>query len=625
MALFMLVPCAFAAKTTSKKFTKRYKDTRLEVVLKDVCKNNSYTLNVLDKDINLDKLITANFREASTSVVLKKVLDTDCQGKIKKGVLTISKKPEPPVTYTLAAAEPSEVIDNDSITQKTYQDTIVTIACHRETIKKMPESEPVKKEVAPVDSNNITNRREHNIQFLLGAGYSSMGYNLKDDGKEIGYFGGNVQLRYLYYFNENWGIGLGVGFSNYGSTGTLNTDVTYFDAGETILRQSDSENEAYGHTVRTHDWKEQQKAYMVDIPIMAQCTYPLNNVNLKNGHLKLYADLGVNIGLCVAANRKLKDGSIEHIGWYKPWHLELEQIIGHDFYTETVDEFNTDKQEQPLKMPAIGLMGDFGVAIPLTQQLDLLVGAYFNSTLNNMCDNTYSIGWKQDKYDGDLAYRNHDFMNAYAGEIGTQFAQAIRPWQVGVRVGINFNQKTIHKEKQPEPIYDRITVCDTTIAMQPRVETYVKPVVIAKIKKILEKSVIWFDLNSVEPKLQPADILDKVAEVLKEDPNQKVMITGHASKEGNKELNQRLSEGRAQAIVDRLISLGVNPDQMQSQGLGVDRDYLTGSHDISLDRRAEITPINTDADNKLVVEQKPEPAVENNAPQAEEEAEIIED
>ena len=102
---------------------------------------------------------------------------------------------------------------------------------------------------------------------------------------------------------------------------------------------------------------------------------------------------------------------------------------------------------------------------------------------------------------------------------------------------------------------------------------------------------IWFDLNSAEPKLKPADILIQVADILKENPFQKILVTGHASRDGGKAKNEQLSAARAKAIVDRLIELGVQPSQIESRAEGVDRDYVQGAHDISLDRRVEITPV----------------------------------
>ncbi len=601
LVLLLLMPMqGMAAQSKAKKFSKKYRNERLEVVLKDLCRNNDYTLKVLDPDIDLNKRITAEFKNVSTGSVLKKVLDADCQGKVKRRVLTISRKPAPPQTYTVLASTPSEVVDNDTMTLRTYQDTVFTVTCRTET-KEISKPEPAVKQ----DENENgpkTFRKGHNIQLLLGAGYSSMGYNMKDAGKETGAVGGSFQFRYLYYFTDNWGIGAGVGFSTYGSVGTLNTTTLFYDPEnylESTAGRIDTDDEHYGHRVRSNEWSEKQRSYMVDIPVMVQCTYPLKNAVISGGNVKLYADLGVNIGLNVLANRQLKSGSIDHVGYYREWGLMLDHVNGHDFYTEQVEEFDTDKEKLTFKLPAVGLMADLGFAFPVKPNIDLLLGVYMNYTVNNICDGKREIGWKQTKYADELEYRNHDFMNAYRGLIGTQYAQQVHPWQVGVRFGVNFNCKK--KEKPVEPECERLTVCDTTFALQPRVEKTIKPkpqIVVEKIKRVLEKSVIWFDLNSVEPKLEPADILEKIAEIMKENPDQRIMITGHASKEGNKETNQRLSEGRAKAIMDALIALGVNPNQMRSQGVGIERDYITGEHNIALDRRAEITPLTEDASNE---------------------------
>ena len=115
--------------------------------------------------------------------------------------------------------------------------------------------------------------------------------------------------------------------------------------------------------------------------------------------------------------------------------------------------------------------------------------------------------------------------------------------------------------------------------------------VVQQIKKVMAKSVIWFDLNSSKPNLKPADILIRVAEILKENPFQKILVTGHASRDGDKAKNEQLSAARAKAVVDMLIELGVKPEQIESRAEGVARDYVQGAHDISLDRRVEITPM----------------------------------
>lgn len=580
----------FAAPQKAKTFTKRYKNEKLIVVLNDLCHRNGYTLNILD-EIDENKRITAEFKNAKYSTVLRKVLDKEYQGKVKKGVLTITRKPTPPITYTTQATEPAEIIDNDSLTKKIYYDTTFTVQCAMKTIEHVEKQEPAKPERPRKEDESKVNRLEHNIQVLLGAGYSSMGYNLKGDGSEIGFVGASAQFRYIYYFARNWGIGLGAGFSNYGSTGTLNTTTVFTpNIHDSDVPIGGTTGEDYEHRVKTHDWKEQQRAYMVDIPVLVQCTYPIASAQMKNGPLKIYADLGVDLGLTVAASRKLTGGSIEHVGWYKPWKLELSQIDGHDFYSENASDFEADRQNLKLRLPAIGIMADLGFAIPLQENLDLLLGLYANYIVNDICTKHQDIGWRNPNATG---YKVHEFMNPYAGLIGTQYASAAHPWQAGIRIGINFNTRT----KQPKPkeiintTYSRVNVCDTTYTLNERVETTAKAVVVQKIKKVMAKSVIWFDLNSSEPKLKPADILIQVAEILKENPFQNILVTGHASRDGDKKKNEKLSAARAKAVVDILIGLGVKPEQIESRAEGVTRDYVQGKHDISLDRRVEITPV----------------------------------
>lgn len=581
----------FAASPKAKTFTKKYRNERLIVVLQDLCNRNGYTLNIVD-EIDRDKRITADFKNAKAGTVLRKVLDKEFQGKVKKGVLTISRKPSPPVTFTARATEPYDIIDNDSVTRKLYMDTVYTVTCGMKTFEEFKEPLPVPEPKRKIKEDTTgVNRLYHNLQVMVGGGYSSMGYNLGKDGQQKGSYGLNAQFRYLYYFAPNWGVGVGIGFADYGSTGTLNTTTVFTpNISDSDMPIAGTKGEDYEHHVKTHDWTESQRTYMVDVPVMIQCTYPIQKVALKNGPLKLYADLGANIGLPVYSKRHLTGGSIEHVGWYKPWKLELTDIAGHDFYSEQASDFETTAQTLKIKMPAVGIMADFGVAIPLLSHLDLMVGVYANYVVNDVCAAKQDIGWKNVDATG---YKTHDFMNEYTGIIGTQYASAIHPWQAGVRIGINFNERPTPRKKEPviEVEFKRVNVCDTVSTLQPREEKIAKAVTVQKIKRVLAKSVIWFDINSVEPKLEPADILIQVADILKENPFQKILVTGHASRDGDKEKNQRLSEARAKAIVDMLIELGVKPEQIESRAEGVERDYIQGKHDISLDRRVEITPI----------------------------------
>jgi len=75
-----------------------------------------------------------------------------------------------------------------------------------------------------------------------------------------------------------------------------------------------------------------------------------------------------------------------------------------------------------------------------------------------------------------------------------------------------------------------------------------------------------FDRAEIKPEFKPT--LDKVASVLRDDPNVRITIIGFTDNIGSEDYNQRLSERRAQATADYLISRGVGASQILTKGLG---------------------------------------------------------
>lgn len=93
--------------------------------------------------------------------------------------------------------------------------------------------------------------------------------------------------------------------------------------------------------------------------------------------------------------------------------------------------------------------------------------------------------------------------------------------------------------------------------------------------KPIEKTVnlrgVNFKTGTAELVFEAQRILDGVAEQLVTFPDVRVEIRGHTDSQGSHELNMRLSERRAMAVVDYLISKGVKPAQLKAVGLGPDQ------------------------------------------------------
>jgi outer membrane protein OmpA-like peptidoglycan-associated protein len=125
-----------------------------------------------------------------------------------------------------------------------------------------------------------------------------------------------------------------------------------------------------------------------------------------------------------------------------------------------------------------------------------------------------------------------------------------------------------------------------------------KPVVLNPIvvgSKITLNNIFFdFDKATLRP-LSNVEIKNLVS-LLKANPNMKVEIAGHTDSKGDDVYNQKLSEERAQAVVDRLIASGISADQMKAKGYGktmpaVANKKADGTDDPSgrqLNRRVEL-------------------------------------
>ncbi len=102
-----------------------------------------------------------------------------------------------------------------------------------------------------------------------------------------------------------------------------------------------------------------------------------------------------------------------------------------------------------------------------------------------------------------------------------------------------------------------------------------------------------FDRADIRPDSEPT--LDEIAAVLKQNPELKIYIVGHADIVGDYQYNIKLSKERAQAVVDALISrYGIASDRLSAYGLGQVAPISTNDTDEgrSKNRRVELVKCN---------------------------------
>lgn len=88
----------------------------------------------------------------------------------------------------------------------------------------------------------------------------------------------------------------------------------------------------------------------------------------------------------------------------------------------------------------------------------------------------------------------------------------------------------------------------------------------AKRKIVLRGVNFDFDKSNIRPDARP--ILDAAIATLKEDPNARVAVEGHTDSIGSEEYNMKLSQRRAESVVDYLVAGGIARSRLEPIGMG---------------------------------------------------------
>ncbi len=101
---------------------------------------------------------------------------------------------------------------------------------------------------------------------------------------------------------------------------------------------------------------------------------------------------------------------------------------------------------------------------------------------------------------------------------------------------------------------------------------------------------VLFNTNKAQVKRGGMRNVQKLADFLKQYPQQKVLIEGYTDNTGGNDLNQALSERRADAVRTALVGMGVSSERIETRGYG--KSFPIAENDSSanrqLNRRVEI-------------------------------------
>lgn len=87
---------------------------------------------------------------------------------------------------------------------------------------------------------------------------------------------------------------------------------------------------------------------------------------------------------------------------------------------------------------------------------------------------------------------------------------------------------------------------------------------------------IKFDVNKATIKAESMGTINYVVKMMQDHPELNFSVEGHTDSDGEEAANQKLSEARSKAVMDKMIELGIAKDRLTSKGYGESKP-MTGN------------------------------------------------
>lgn len=95
--------------------------------------------------------------------------------------------------------------------------------------------------------------------------------------------------------------------------------------------------------------------------------------------------------------------------------------------------------------------------------------------------------------------------------------------------------------------------------------------ILASINKPVVIENIFYDFDKATLRPESKEALDEMVTILRDNPNVTIEMASHTDRRGTEEYNIKLSERRADSVVEYLIAAGIDPARLQPQGYGKSR------------------------------------------------------
>ena len=109
-------------------------------------------------------------------------------------------------------------------------------------------------------------------------------------------------------------------------------------------------------------------------------------------------------------------------------------------------------------------------------------------------------------------------------------------------------------------------------------------------KAIMANAVVYFDFDQYTLSSKSIQTLRSIAQVMKDNKDLEITVSGHADERGTREYNRALGQRRGEAVRDYLLLNGISKNRITVKSYGEEYPLVKGSNESSWakNRRAEI-------------------------------------
>jgi hypothetical protein len=219
--------------------------------------------------------------------------------------------------------------------------------------------------IAIVSISGYSQEKKHEFSIAAGGMFSHIDYEIKDGNLDHGN-GLSLGLRYSYYLNENWSLGLGAEYQSFNSTAKL-------DLASGNYMATDSEGETFEFRYNADNLIEKQSLKFINIPLNLQyegADYP-----------SFYASVGAKIGFSLKSTYETSIENLSTSGYYPQYDVELfdPRFAGFGNF----GSISTGKQDIDLNVSYLATF-EAGIKQFEDEGNTIYIGLYFDYGLNDI-------------------------------------------------------------------------------------------------------------------------------------------------------------------------------------------------------------------------------------------------